>query len=134
MWNQLTVDEQLPVDSKMEVEERLSELRRDLGSGFFAKHPRQVRNLVEFDDGFLIWNPHKELVYHVLVKNVNQVTGVQKFLPTRPPMFDVCSLQLNGNRRYLLLSGQRALNVIEMPRKYSSQLLYEGGKQDISVK
>lgn len=56
-------------------------------------------------------------------------------LLSHPPMSDIFSIKLNEqNNKYLLLSGQKVLVVVELPRKYGNQFFYEGGKTVITLK
>jgi hypothetical protein len=133
MWNQLEISSELSPEVASGVQGRLNQLRADLGGGQLKKQLRNVHNLIDVDDGFLIWNPKKQLICHVQLKHANQVTAVQNLLLQHPPLFEVNAIKLNADHKFLLMSGRRALNVVEMPSKWATRL-YEGGKSEIMVK
>lgn len=133
MWNQLEVSNELSSDVSSLVQQQLNILKTDLGSGHLKKKQRDVPNLIEVDDGFLIWNPVKQSICHIQLRHANQVTAIQNLLLNHPPLFEVNAIKLNHDHKYLLLSGRRALNVAEMPSKWATRL-YEGGKNEIMLK
>lgn len=66
---------------------------------------------------------------------ITKLLSAQTMLLSHPPMSDIFSIKLNEqNNKYLLLSGQKVLLAVELPRKYGNQYFYEGGKPVITLK
>lgn len=76
MWNQLVIDPTLDKHKKDELIKNVDELKRDC-NGYFQKKNKQVRNLIEFNDGLLVWNPAKEVLCYIVIRNDNEVRGFQ---------------------------------------------------------
>lgn len=76
MWNQLTIDPSLDAQKRDELAKNIDELRADCSS-YFAKKNKQVRNLIEFSDGLFVWNPLKEVLCYIVLRNDNEVHGFQ---------------------------------------------------------
>ena len=76
MWNHLTIYTELSAQEKNELTKNIEELKADC-SNYFAKKKKQVRNLIEFSDGLFVWNPLKEVLCYIVVRNENEVYGFQ---------------------------------------------------------
>lgn len=76
MWNQLIIDPTLDSQKRDELTRSIDELRTDCNK-YFAKKNKQVRNLIEFNDGLFVWNPLKEVLAYIVLRNENEVYGFQ---------------------------------------------------------
>lgn len=76
MWNQLIIDSTLDSQKRDELAKNIDELRTDC-SNYFAKKNKQVRNLIESNDGLFVWNPLKEVLCYLVIRNENEVYGFQ---------------------------------------------------------
>lgn len=76
MWNQLVIDPTLDQQKKNELTNCIEGLRSDCNS-YFAKKNKQIRNLIEFNDGLFVWNPKREELCYIVIRNDNEVYGFQ---------------------------------------------------------
>lgn len=76
MWNQLIIDPTLDPQKKIELAKNIDDLRTDCNN-YFVKKNKQVRNLIEFNDGLFVWNPDKEEICYIAIRNDYEVHGFQ---------------------------------------------------------
>jgi len=58
----------------------------------------------------------------------------QKLSLTTSPLFTVSSIKCNTTNTHCLLFGSNGLAVVELPRRWGDDNLFEGGKKNIQCK
>ncbi|XP_067208028.1 nuclear pore complex protein Nup88 [Linepithema humile] len=116
---------------------RLNESRvfKDLKASL-SSSIKETRNILEIRDNVLfVWNTDKS---RVLTFNIATARGeldedspYQSLQPTDPPIFDVTNMLINETATQLALWGKLGIALIELPKQWGKDAVYEGGKEVI---
>ena len=55
----------------------------------------------------------------------------QTFVCTEAPLFDVDSMLFSPSSKYLVLTGERGISVLEMPMRWGKFAEYDGGSSSV---
>lgn len=97
---------------------------------------KETRNVLEIRDNVLyVWNADKCCV---LTFNVAATRGklgedvpYQSLQPTDPPIFEVTNVLINETGTQLALWGNLGIALMELPKRWGKDAVYEGGKEVI---
>ncbi|XP_014468354.1 PREDICTED: nuclear pore complex protein Nup88 [Dinoponera quadriceps] len=100
------------------------------------KGVKETRNILEIRDNVLYaWNADKRCV---LMLNLAATRGepgedvlYQTLQPTDPPIFDITNVLINETVTQLALWGNLGISLIELPKRWGKETVFESGKEDI---
>ncbi|XP_011695209.1 PREDICTED: nuclear pore complex protein Nup88 isoform X1 [Wasmannia auropunctata] len=101
-----------------------------------SRSAKETRNILEIRDNVLyVWNADKCCV---LTLNVAATRGkldedipYQTLRPTDPPIFEVTNVLINETATQLALWGKLGIALMELPKRWGKDAVYEGGKEEI---
>lgn len=101
-----------------------------------SRGAKETRNILEIRDNVLyVWNADKCCV---LTLNVAATRGkldedipYQTLRPTDPPIFEVTNVLINETATQLALWGKLGIALMELPKRWGKDAVYEGGKEEI---
>ncbi|KAH0546993.1 hypothetical protein KQX54_016609 [Cotesia glomerata] len=114
---------------KLNEHELFKSLKNDL-----PKSVKETHNIIEIRENVMyIWNADKCCLYAVIIDdNFNHTSAYQVFQLTDPPIFEVSSISINEVSSQLALLGSLGIVVLELPRRWGKNNLFQGGKKSIS--
>ncbi|XP_076750215.1 nuclear pore complex protein Nup88 [Xylocopa sonorina] len=95
---------------------------------------KDTRNILEIHDNVLyVWNAKDLCVMTLNVAATHKAGDVayQKLLPTDPPIFELKNLLINETSTHLALWGNLGLVVMELPKRWGKNGMFQGGKEEI---
>ncbi|XP_033345817.1 nuclear pore complex protein Nup88 isoform X1 [Bombus vosnesenskii] len=98
------------------------------------KNIKDTRNILEIRDNMLyVWNPKE---FCVMALNVAAARGkndvpYQKLRPTDIPIFEIKNLLINETGTQLALWGNLGLVLMELPKRWGKDAMFQGGKEEI---
>ncbi|XP_026827915.1 nuclear pore complex protein Nup88 [Ooceraea biroi] len=113
-------------------EKRLfKDIRASLSGG-----AKETRNVLEIRDNVLyVWNADKCCVLTLNVAAARGKLGedvpYQSLQPTDPPIFEVANVLRNETATQLALWGNLGIALMELPKRWGKDTVYEGGKEVI---
>ncbi|XP_011161716.1 nuclear pore complex protein Nup88 [Solenopsis invicta] len=107
------------------------DIKENLTSG-----AKETRNILEIRDNVLyVWNGDKCCVLTLNVAVTRGKLGedvpYQTLQPTDPPIFEVTNVLINETATQLALWGKLGIALMELPKRWGKDAVYEGGKEEI---
>ncbi|XP_071574996.1 nuclear pore complex protein Nup88 [Temnothorax nylanderi] len=107
------------------------DIKASLSSG-----AKETRNILEIRDNVLyVWNADKCCVLTLNVAATRGKLGedipYQTLRPTDPPIFEVTNVLINETATQLALWGKLGIALMELPKRWGKDAVYEGGKEEI---
>ncbi|XP_014296853.1 nuclear pore complex protein Nup88 [Microplitis demolitor] len=98
------------------------------------KSDKETRNIIEIRDDILYaWNTDKCCLFVLILgDNFNPSAPYQTLQLTDPPIFEVTNISINEASTQLVLWGSLGIVILELPRRWGKNNLFQGGKQSIS--
>ncbi|XP_034952149.1 nuclear pore complex protein Nup88 [Chelonus insularis] len=102
------------------------------------KSEKETQNILEIRDDILyIWNAYKCCIHTLNLALIDENTDVstisyQTLQPTDPPIFEITNLLINETATQLVLWGNLGIGIVELPRRWGRDNLFQGGKSSIS--
>ena len=104
--------------------------------GNLSKNIKDTRNILEIRDNVLyVWNAKD---FCVVTLNIAATRGeigedvpYQKLRPTDPPIFEIKNLLINETGTQLALWGNMGLVLMELPKRWGKDGMFQGGKEEI---
>ncbi|XP_032682872.1 nuclear pore complex protein Nup88 [Odontomachus brunneus] len=113
-------------------EKRLfTEIKASLPSGV-----KETRNILEIRDNVLyVWNADKCCVLTLNLAAARGEPGedilYQSLQPTDPPIFDITNVLINETVTQLALWGHLGISLVELPKRWGKDTVFENGKDTI---
>ncbi|XP_011873119.1 PREDICTED: nuclear pore complex protein Nup88 [Vollenhovia emeryi] len=97
---------------------------------------KETRNILEIrDNAVYVWNADKCCVLTLNVAATRGKLGedvpYQTLQPTDPPIFEVANLLINETATQLALWGKLGVALLDLPKRWGKDAVYEGGKEEI---
>ncbi|XP_018337042.1 PREDICTED: nuclear pore complex protein Nup88 [Trachymyrmex septentrionalis] len=97
---------------------------------------KETRNILEIRDNVLyVWNADKCCVLTLNVAatrgKISEDVPYQTLRPTDPPIFEVTNVLINETATQLALWGRLGIAIMELPKRWGKDAVYEGGKKEI---
>ncbi|XP_071633018.1 nuclear pore complex protein Nup88 [Temnothorax longispinosus] len=97
---------------------------------------KETRNILEIRDNVLyVWNADRCCVLTLNVAATRGKLGedipYQTLQPTDPPIFEVTNVLINETATQLALWGKLGIALMELPKRWGKDAVYEGGKEEI---
>ncbi|XP_018403349.1 PREDICTED: nuclear pore complex protein Nup88 [Cyphomyrmex costatus] len=107
------------------------DIKASLSSG-----AKETRNILEIRDNVLyVWNADKCCVLTLNIAatrgKVGEDVPYQTLRPTDPPIFEVTNVLINETATQLALWGKLGIALVELPKRWGKDAVYEGGKKEI---
>ncbi|XP_024872573.1 nuclear pore complex protein Nup88 [Temnothorax curvispinosus] len=107
------------------------DIKASLSSG-----AKETRNILEIRDNVLyVWNADRCCVLTLNVAATRGKLGedipYQTLQPTDPPIFEVTNVLINETATQLALWGKLGIALMELPKRWGKDAVYEGGKEEI---
>ncbi|XP_018045895.1 PREDICTED: nuclear pore complex protein Nup88 [Atta colombica] len=107
------------------------DIKASLSSG-----TKETRNILEIRDNALyVWNADKCCMLTLNVAatrgKIGEDVPYQTLRPTDPPIFEVTNVLINDSATQLALWGRLGIAIIELPKRWGKDAVYEGGKKEI---
>ncbi|XP_018374219.1 PREDICTED: nuclear pore complex protein Nup88 [Trachymyrmex cornetzi] len=107
------------------------DIKASLSSG-----AKETRNILEIRDNVLyVWNADKCCVLTLNVAatrgKIGEDVPYQTLRPTDPPIFEVTNVLINETATQLALWGRLGIAIMELPKRWGKDAVYEGGKKEI---
>ncbi|XP_018300160.1 nuclear pore complex protein Nup88 isoform X2 [Mycetomoellerius zeteki] len=107
------------------------DIKASLSSG-----AKETRNILEIRDNVLyVWNADKccVLTFNVAATRgkIGEDVPYQTLRPTDPPIFEVTNVLINETATQLALWGKLGITIMELPKRWGKDAVYEGGKKEI---
>ncbi|XP_077279874.1 nuclear pore complex protein Nup88 [Temnothorax americanus] len=111
------------------------ELFKDIKASL-SSSAKETRNILEIRDNVLyVWNADKCCVLTLNVAATRGKLGedvpYQTLQPTDPPIFEVTNVLINETATQLALWGKLGIALMELPKRWGKDAVYEGGKEEI---
>lgn len=68
---------------------------------------------------------------HVIINICYFIYSLQTLQPTDPPIFEVTNVLINETATQLALWGKLGIALMELPKRWGKDAVYEGGKEEI---
>ncbi|XP_046738540.1 nuclear pore complex protein Nup88 [Diprion similis] len=99
----------------------------------------ETLNIIEIRDNVLyVWNSNESCILTLNIGAARGKTGddvvYQRLLLTDPPTFEVTNLQINETTTQLAIWGNCGIAVVELPKRWGKDALFQGGKEEISCR
>ncbi|XP_046589711.1 nuclear pore complex protein Nup88 [Neodiprion lecontei] len=99
----------------------------------------ETLNIIEIRDNVLyVWNSNDSCILTLNVGAARGKTGdeivYQTLLLTDPPTYEVTNLQINETTTQLAIWGNCGIAVVELPKRWGKDALFQGGKEVISCR
>ncbi|XP_050445936.1 nuclear pore complex protein Nup88 [Cataglyphis hispanica] len=97
---------------------------------------KETRNVLEVRDNVLYaWNAKNHCVHTFNVAatrgKLDEDVPYQSLQPTDPPIFDITNVLINETATQLALWGNLGIALMELPKRWGKDAVYEGGKDVI---
>ena len=111
----------------------LADIMPDLVSHLKDDLPKTSPRLIENKNGsLLMWSEADKYLYSTPTITSNlKSSSYQTLITSISPVFDITTLRSSPTSQYALVFGPNGIGIIEMPRKYGDEGLFEGGKPTI---